>query len=41
MNFTQAGQQDVNIGRVPPSVTLLINSLPSSIIVKSAAKLVS
>src|SRR5574338_6023 len=39
--FTQPGQQLVNIGKLPPFCTLLINSVASSIIVRSSAKFVS
>jgi len=35
------GQHDVNIGRTPFSLIRLTNSFPSSMIVRSAAKLVS
>ena len=39
--LTQAGQQLVSIGRFLFSFNLPMNSVPSSIIVRSAAKLVS
>ena len=41
MNLIQPGQQEVRSGKFSPFCTRFNNSLPSSKIVKSAAKLVS
>ena len=41
MNLIHAGEHDVNIGNTPPFFTRPINSVPSSIIVRSAVKLTS
>jgi len=41
MNFTQAGQQEVNIGKFSLLTILFISSVPSSTTVISAPKLVS
>ena len=41
MNFIQPGLQDVMSGRFLPDVSLLISSVPSSMMVRSAAKFVS
>ncbi len=39
--FTQAGQQEVNMGKGPPFSSRWRNSVPSSMVVKSAPKVVS
>ena len=39
--FTQAGQQEVNMGKGPPFSSRARNSRDSSMVVKSAAKVVS
>jgi len=41
MNLIQPGLQLVNMGSAPPSLTRFRSSLPSSMIVRSAVKLVS